>query len=96
MMRLSTDYKRLNLVTVADPYPMPRIDDLIDAVKGTEFLTKMDLLKGFDQVSLTLQAREASASVTPDGLYEYTVMPFGMRNNGSTFQRLTNWLVRDL
>lgn len=94
--RLCTDYRKLNTETVADSYPMPRIEDLIDEVSGATYLTKIDLLKGFYQVPLTQRAREASAFVTPDGLYEYTVMPFGMRNSGSTFQRLANWLVSDL
>ena len=94
--RLCTDYRKLNGVTVADSYPLPRIEDLIDEVSGATFLTKLDLLKGFYQVPLTEEASQASSFVTPDGLYRYTVMPFGMRNSGSTFQRLANWVIRDL
>ena len=94
--RLCTDYRRLNLVTVPDAFPMPRIDDLIDEVSSAKFLSKVDLLRGFYQVPLSDRAREASAFVTPDGLYEYLVMPFGMKNSGSTFQRMANDLVRDL
>ena len=95
-VRLCTDFRRLNQLTVADSFPMPRIDDLVDEVSSARFLTKVDLLKGFYQVPLSSRAREASAFVTPDGLYEYKVMPFGMKNSGSTFQRLASWVVRDL
>ena len=95
-VRLCTDYRRLNKVTVADAYPMPRLDDLIDEVSSARYLTKIDLLRGYYQVPLTDRAREASAFVTPDGLYEYLVMPFGMMNSGSTFQRMANELVRGL
>lgn len=94
--RLCTDYRKLNAVTVQDPYPMPRIDDLIEEIGGSRFLTKIDLLKGYYQVPQTEEARATSAFITPDGLYEYCVMPFGMRNSGSTFQRLANWLVSGL
>ena len=91
--RLCTDYRQLNRVTQEDPYPMKRIDDLIDEVSSAKFLTSLDLLKGFWQVSLTDRAREASAFVTPDGHYNYCVMPFGMRNSSATFQCLADRLV---
>ena len=94
--RLCTDYRRLNQVTVEDPYPMKRIDDLLDEVSAARFLTSLDLLKGFWQVSLTDRAQEASAFVTPDGHYSYCVMPFGMRNSSATFQCLVDRLVSGL
>ena len=94
--RLCTDYRKLNQATVEDPYPMKRIDDLVDEVSAAKFLTSVDLLKGFWQVGLTDRAREASAFVTPDGHYEYRVMPFGMRNSSATFQSLTDQLVSGL
>ena len=54
------------------------------------------MLKGYWQVPLTQQAREISAFVTPSGLYQYKVMPFGMKNAPATFQRMVNKLVRDI
>ena len=95
-MRLCTDYRRLNQVTQPDAFPVPRIDDTLDAVSGASYFTKIDLLKGFYQVPLSKQAREASAFVTPDGLFEYVVMPFGMRNASCTFQRLAAWIITGL
>lgn len=83
-------------MTVPDSYPIPRIDDLVDAVGQSRFLTKIDLLKGYYQVPLTKSAQLISAFVTPFGLYHYLVMPFGMRNSPATFQRLMNYLLQDL
>lgn len=54
--RLCTDYRKLNVVTVQDPYSMPRIDDLIEEIGESRFLTKIDLLKGCYQVPLTEEA----------------------------------------
>lgn len=94
--RLCTDYRRLNSVTIPDAYPIPRVDDLIDSVGQATIMSKIDLLKGYYQVPLTQEAREKSAFITPFGLYEYTVMSFGLKNAPSTFQRLINNVIRDL
>ncbi|KAK3889435.1 hypothetical protein Pcinc_006571 [Petrolisthes cinctipes] len=95
-LRLCTDYRRVNAVTVPDAYPLPRVDDLIDEVRQAQFITKIDLLRGYYQIPLTGKARLISAFSTPFGSYEYTVMPFGMRNSPATFQRLMNYLLHGL
>ena len=59
-------------------------------------MSKFDLLKGYWQVPLTQRAREISAFVTPDGLFQYTVMPFGMKSAPATFQRMINNVIKDL
>uniref|UniRef100_A0A1A8DUL4 ribonuclease H n=1 Tax=Nothobranchius kadleci TaxID=1051664 RepID=A0A1A8DUL4_NOTKA len=74
--RFITDYRKLNAVTIPDAYPLPRVDDCVDSVGNSRFVTKLDLLKGYWQVPLTEAASEASAFVTPDDFLEYTVMPF--------------------
>ena len=56
-------------------------------------MTKLDLLKGYRQISLTNRDKRLSAFVTPDGLYQYRVMPFGMKNAPATFQRMINQVV---
>uniref|UniRef100_A0A1A8GVS8 Gypsy retrotransposon integrase-like protein 1 n=2 Tax=Nothobranchius korthausae TaxID=1143690 RepID=A0A1A8GVS8_9TELE len=94
--RFITDYRKLNAVTISDAYPLPRVDDCVDRVGNSKFVTKLDLLKGYWQVLLTAAAKEASAFVTPDEFLEYTVMPFGMRNAPATFQRLINTVIADL
>ena len=95
-VRLCTDFRKVNAVTKTDPYPIPRVDDLIDKIGNAEYVTKIDLLTGYWQVPLTKRAQEISSFITPDGLYKYKVMPFGMRNSPSTFQRLMNHIIRDI
>ena len=94
--RMCTDYRKVNTVTKTDSFPIPRIDDCIDKVGNAKYVTKFDLLKGFWQVPLTDRAKEISAFVTPDGLYQYKVMPFGMKNSPATFQRLVNIVISGL
>lgn len=94
--RFCTDYRKVNMVTKPDAYPIPRIDDCIDHVGNANFITKIDLLKGYWQVGLTKRAKEISAFVTMDGLYQYKVLPFGMKNSGSSFQRLMNRVLKGL
>ena len=91
--RMCTDYRKVNSVTKTDSFPIPRIDDCIDKVGNSKYVTKFDLLKGFWQVPLTDRAKEVSAFATPNGLYQYKVMPFGMKNSPATFQRLVNNVI---
>ena len=91
--RMCTDYRKVNSATKTDSFPIPRIDDCIDKIGRSKYVTKFDLLKGFWQIPLTDRAKEISAFVTPDGLFQYKVMPFGMKNSPATFQRLINNLI---
>ena len=83
----------MNSVSKSDTFPIPRMDDCIDKVGNAKFVTKFDLLKGFWQVPLTERAKEISAFVTTDRLYQYKAMPFGMKNSPATFQRLINKVI---
>ena len=94
--RFCVDFRRVNVVTKGDAFPLPRLEDCIDQVGQKKFVTKIDLLKGYFQVPLTERAKEVSAFVTPDGLYQFRVMPFGMKNAPATFQRLMNSLTQGL
>ena len=94
--RMCTDYRKVNSVTRTDSFPVPRMDDCIDNIGQAKYVTKFDLLKGFWQIPLTDRAKEISAFVTPDGLYQYKVMPFGMKNSPATFQRLINMIITGL
>ena len=91
--RMCTDYRKVNNATKTDTFPIPRIDNCIDRIGNAKYITKIDLLKGFYQVPLTERAKELSAFVTPDGLFQYKVMPFGMKNAPATFQRLINNVI---
>ena len=91
--RMCTDCRKVNSVTKTDSFPIPRIDDCIDKVGNSKYVTKFDLLKGFWQVPLTDRAKEVSAFATPNGLYQYKVLTFGMKNSPATFQRLVNNVI---
>ena len=91
--RMCTDYRKVNNLSKTDTFPSPRMDDCIDKTGNSKYITKFDLLKGFWQIPLKERAKEISAFVTPDRLYHYKVMPFGMKNSPATFQRLINTIV---
>ena len=88
------DFRKLNAVTRADLYPLPRIADCIDCVGVPRYVTTLHLLKGYWQILLTKSTKKLSAFVTPKGLYQYRIMPFSMRNAPVTFQRMINQSVR--
>ncbi|XP_040209167.1 uncharacterized protein LOC120940401 [Rana temporaria] len=94
--RFCVDYRKLNAITTADAYPMPRIDELLDRLAAAHYITIMDLSRGYWQIPLAPEAREKSAFITPFGLFEFTVMPFGMKNAPATFQRVMNDLLEGL
>ncbi|XP_076035252.1 uncharacterized protein LOC143021537 [Oratosquilla oratoria] len=95
-MRLCIDYRKVNAVTEPDSYPLPRIDDVSDEVGRAQWVTKLDLLQGYYQVRLSERSRAISAFITPEGLYQFTVLPFGLRNAPATFQRLMNIVTAGL
>ncbi len=94
--RICTDYCKVNNITKSDTFPIPCIDDCIDKIGNAKYVTKFDLLKGFWQIPLTDRAKEISAFITLSGLYQYKVMPFGMKNSPATFQRLINSIVAEI
>ncbi|XP_068204810.1 uncharacterized protein [Palaemon carinicauda] len=94
--RLCTDYRKINNLTIKDSYPLPRIQDIIDQVSNSTYLTQIDLLKGYYQIKLTETAKEISLFITPFGLFSYNVMPFGLANAPATFQRVMSLILQDL
>ncbi|XP_068205175.1 uncharacterized protein [Palaemon carinicauda] len=91
--RMCVDYRKVNAHNKNDSFPLPHIDDCLDQIASAIFITKLDLLKGCWQVLLSDRACKISAFVTPFGLYECRVMPFGMKNAACTFQRLKNRVI---
>ena len=94
--RICTDYGKVNSVTKTDSFQVPRMDDCIDNIGQAKYVIKFDLLKRFWQIPLADRAKEISAFVTPDALYQYKVMPFGMKNSPATFKRLINMIITRL
>ena len=89
-LRITIDYRLLNKTTVFDPYPMPRIQDIIDKVGPARYITTLDLTQGYYQIGLAPESRPLSAFVTPFGQYEFKVLPFEMSGSEATFQRLVD------
>ena len=95
-MRMCIDYRALNHQTKKDVYPLPRIDDLLDKLVGAYYLSTIDLTSGYHQVAVAPGDTEKTAFVTRYGLFEFTVLPFGLFNAPSTFQRLMNSVFYDV
>ena len=93
--RICGDYRDLNTQTKADAEPLPLPEEILDALQGSRIFSKMDLLKGFNQIPIAANSRPYMAVSTPDGLYQPTVMPFGVRNAPGAFQREMRRVLRD-
>ena len=87
------DCCKLNSVTKTDTFPLPRIDDLLDQLGKSEYFCTLDLAAGFWQIKVHSTSQEKTAFTTLQGLFEFQVMPFGLMNAPSVFQRLMQQVV---
>ena len=85
--RFCIDYRKLNSVTVKDAHPLPRISDLLESLRGSRYFTTVDAAKGYWQIPMDPASIEKTAFSCPEGLFEFTVMPFGLCNAPATYQR---------
>lgn len=94
-LRMCVDYRQLNSKTRKDVFPLPRIEESLDALTGARWFSTMDLASGYNQVPVTEKDRPKTAFCTPFGLFEWNYMPFGLCNAPSTFQRLMQRIFGD-
>ena len=86
--RVCVDFTDLNKACPKDPFLMPKKDQLVDATVGHPQMSFLDAFQGYHQIPLALDDQERTAFVTPIGNYHYKVMPFGLKNARSTYQRM--------
>jgi hypothetical protein len=95
--RFCVDYRGLNEVTIRNVYPLPRISDILSKLQGAEYFSIMDMQSGYYKLPLRKDDNERkTAFVTPDGLFQFKVLSFGVANGPSTFQSPMDIILGDL
>ncbi|KAK9675225.1 Reverse transcriptase (RNA-dependent DNA polymerase) [Popillia japonica] len=95
-VRLCIDYRGLNKITKKMSYPLPLIDDQLERLSGKVYFTTIDMMSGYYQIPVEMDSQHKTAFITPDGLYHFTKMPFGLVNGPAIFQRLVNSVLGPL
>lgn len=95
-LRFRVDYRKLNQVTKKDVYPLPRINDSLDRLRNARYFSSMDLRSRYWQIEVHERDREKTAFVTPGGLYEFKVLPFGLCSAPATFQGMMDTVLTGL
>ena len=87
---MCVDFTDLNKACPKDSYPLPWVDVLVDFTARHQLLSFMDAFSGYNQIQMHKADQEKTSFVTSQGLFYYKVMPFGLKNAGTTYQRLMN------
>ena len=94
--RVCVDYTDLNDACLKDSFPLPRIDQIVDSSVGHGMLSFLDAFSGYHRIPMHSPDVEKTSFITPHGLYCYNVMPFDLKNDGATYQRLVTKMFRPL
>ena len=94
--RFCVDYRALNSVTKRDLYPLPRCDDILESLSGAQWFSHLDLLRGYWQIDVAEGDREKTAFATPDDLYQFRKLSFGLTNAPACFMRAMHLILRGL
>ncbi|KAE8218486.1 hypothetical protein CF319_g7655 [Tilletia indica] len=92
-LRFCVDYRHLNSATTPDRYPLPRIDDILESLRGASWFSSLDAIRGYHQTDIAPADRWKTAFTTHKGLMQYKRVPFGLRSAPAFFQRLMDKLL---
>ncbi|XP_033318399.1 uncharacterized protein K02A2.6-like [Bombus bifarius] len=95
-IRVCVDFRELNELIECPHFPLPLIDDILDALQGTQFFTTLDLKNGFFHVCLDKDSRKYTSFVTPSGQYEFLKLPFGLKISPIVFQKYISMIFKEL
>uniref|UniRef100_A0A2N9ENM5 Reverse transcriptase n=1 Tax=Fagus sylvatica TaxID=28930 RepID=A0A2N9ENM5_FAGSY len=95
-IRCCVDFRNLNKACPKDEFPLPNMDLLIDSAAGSAMFSFMDGFSGYNQIRMSPRDAEKTAFRTPIGNFYYTVMPFGLKNAGATYQRTMTAMFHDM
>jgi hypothetical protein len=93
--RMCVDYTSLNKACSKVPFPLPRIDQIVDSTAGCELFCFLDAYSGYHQIKMKESDQLTTSFITPFGMYCYVTMPFGLRNAGATYQRCMQHVFGD-